>query len=131
MPVVNGTNWLLWVEVSAVPTLLAAQRDLNISEATETIDFSTKDQREQVLQGGRYSSEISMDAAYIPGDAAYEELQTLMRSGAEAVIRTKNAGVNDEEANVIVTGLDRSFPDQGASIASITLAVTGAWSAAV
>ena len=83
-----------------------------------------------VVQGGRYSSEITMDAAYIPGDAAYERLQTLMRSGDLATIRTKNDGVNDEEAQVVVTGLDRSFPDQGVSIASVTLQVTGAWGVA-
>lgn len=131
MPVVNGTDWLLWVEIIGVPTLLAAQRDLNISEANETIDFSTKDQREMVLQGGRYSSEITMDAAFIPTDAAYLELRALVRSGAIATVRTKNAGANDEEATCIVTGLDRSYPDQGASVVSLTLAVTGAWAAAI
>ena len=131
MPVVNGTDWLLWANVSAVPTLLAAQRDLSISENTEPIDFSTKDSRNMVAQGGRYSSEIVMEAAYVPSDAAYGELLARVRDGATATIRTKNAGVNDEEATVVVTSVERNYPDQGASSVSITMLVTGAWAAAV
>ncbi len=127
MPVVNGTDWLLWVEVSAVPTLLAAQRDLNISEATETIDFSTKDSRNMVVQAGRYSSEVTMDAAYVPSEAAYAALETAKRAGLSIKIRQQVSGSPDELADCVVTGLDRSFPDQGASIASISLAITGAW----
>lgn len=131
MPVVNGTDWLLWVEIATVPTVLAMQRDISISESNETIDFSTKDQREQVIQGGRYSSEVTLEALFIPSDAAYLELRARVRSGAVLQVRTKNDGANDEEANCVVTSLDRSYPDQGASVVSATLAISGAWSAAV
>ena len=95
MPVQNGSVVLLEVDVDGMPTytVMAAQRDLSVSEATEPIDFSTKDSRNMIVQGGRYSSEVTMDAAYVPGDAAYDALETAMRSGAVIKIQIGRAHV--------------------------------------
>jgi hypothetical protein len=126
----NGTAVLLWANVSATPTLIGGQRDLSISEATETIDFSTKGAREQVVQGGRYSSEVTLDALWIAADAAYGELLARLRDGELVTIRTKVSAANDEEATGIVTSVDRSYPDQGASVVSVTIAISGSWGVA-
>lgn len=131
MPVISGTAVLLEVDTDpGAPTVyavMAAQRDLNVAEANETIDFSSKDAREMVVQAGRYSSEVTLDAAYIPSEAAYAALETAQRAGLGILIRQQVSGSPDEVATGIITAMDRAFPDQGASIASISLAITGAW----
>lgn len=129
MPVINGTAVLLEIDIDGMPTytVMAMQRDLQVNEANETIDFSTKDAREMVIEAGRYSSEVNLDAAYVPSEAAYTALEVASRAGNVIKIRQQVSASPDEIADCIVTGIDRAFPDQGASIASISLAITGAW----
>ena len=129
MPVISGTAVLLEIDTTGVPNyaVMAFQRDLQVNESSETIDFSSKDSRNMVLQAGRYASEVTLDAAYVPSEAAYTALETAHRDGDVIKIRQQVSASPDEVADCVVTSLDRSFPDQGASIAAIGLAITGAW----
>jgi predicted secreted protein len=128
----NGTDVLLLVNDSLdadTPTIVGGQRDLSISEATETIDVSDKANREQAVIGGRYSSELTLDALWLAADDAFIELENRMRDGDPVTLRTTVGGTNDEEATGVVTAIDRSYPDQGASVVSCTVGITGAWAA--
>lgn len=126
----NGTDVLILIDVGGYPTVVGSQRDATLDESNDTIDMSSKDAREGSFEAGRYTSEISLDALYVPDDAAYGALKDAMRSGTLVTVVTQEAGVDQEQASAVVTSLSSEFPDQGEATVSISLQVSGAWAAA-
>jgi hypothetical protein len=76
---------------------------------------------------GRYSANISLDALYVPDDAAFLALQNAMRNGELILVQRQEAGVALEEADALITSMSSSFPDQGEGTISISLTIDGAW----
>lgn len=131
---INGADVLLQAntgtEAAPVWTNVGSQRDVSISESVAAIDASSKDSRAARVRGGRYSSSISLDALYVPTNAAYTTLRTAFRAGTLIRVRVTESGVGTEQASVLITDIERSYPDQGESTISIDLEVDGFWSAA-
>ena len=121
----NGTDVLILIEGVAV----GSQRNATIAETTAEIDASSKEMREMRVLPGRYGSTITLDALYLPDDAAYLSLQSAMRNGTFVTVRVSEDAVEVEEAEAIVTALNRAAPDQDVATASITLRIDGAWAA--
>jgi len=119
----NGTDILIWVEGNAV----GSQRDVTIEETTEEIDVSSKDGRAMRVLPGRYGATLSLDALYVPDDAAYISLQNAMRNGTFVEVVVIEEGVVQESADAIVTSLSRNGPDQDAATVSIGLRIDGQW----
>lgn len=119
----NGTDILIWVNGNAV----GSQRDVTIDETTDEIDVSSKDSRAMRVLPGRYGTTISLDALYVPDDAAFIALQNAMRNGDFVEVVRIEEGVVVESADAIVTSLSRAGPDQDAATASIALRVDGFW----
>jgi TP901-1 family phage major tail protein len=131
----NGTDVLLKVNTGteAVPvwTTVAAQRDASISESNDTIDFSSKDNREWEGAAGRYESEVSLDGLIpVAAEPGFDALKTACRNGTLIQIQTSISGTPKEKASAIVTQMDQEYPDQGESTFSASLKITGAWTAA-
>lgn len=125
-----GTDVTLYALVGAVQTMVGYQRDVTFTENTAAIDVSSKEERFQRVLGGRYSSEITLDALYVFDDDAYLALVTAMRSGdLIAIERTEVNGLAAPlTADALVTSISSRFPDQAESTISITLVIDGAWS---
>jgi TP901-1 family phage major tail protein len=128
---INGSDILLFVN-TGTPELpsyeaVGSQRDVTFEENTEEIDVSSKDQREMRVIAGRYSANISLDALYVPDDAAFTALQDAMRNGTLILVQRQEAGVALEEADALITSMSSSFPDQGEGTISISLTIDGAW----
>jgi TP901-1 family phage major tail protein len=128
---INGSDILLFVN-TGTPELpsyeaVGSQRDVTFEENTEEIDVSSKDQREMRVIAGRYSANISLDALYVPDDAAFLALQNAMRNGELILVQRQEAGVALEEADALITSMSSSFPDQGEGTISISLTIDGAW----
>lgn len=127
----NGTDVLLLANTGtpSVPAYAAvgSQRDASIEEANETIDVSSKDQREQRVLPGRYSSTISLDALYVPTDSAYQALKDAMRDGELILVAVEREGTVIETCDANVDSISESFPDQGEATISVALTVDGAW----
>jgi len=127
----NGTDILLLVNTGTalVPVyeVVGSQRDATFGETTDAIDVSSKDARERRLLPGRYSSEITMDALYVPSDTAYLALQTAMRDGDLIKILREESGASLEEATAVVTDLSQAAPDQDGATVSVGLAIDGEW----
>lgn len=121
----NGTDVLILIDGVAV----GSQRNATINETTAEIDVSSKDAREMRVLAGRYGSTISLDGLYVPTNAAYLSLQSAMRNGTFVTVRVSEDAVEVEEAEAIVTALNRAAPDQDAATVSITLRIDGAWTA--
>lgn len=131
----NGTDVLLMVNTGTteVPvwTAVGSQRDVTFEESTEEIDVSSKEGREKEVVAGRYSSSVSLDALYVPSDTAYSELQDAMRSGDLVQIARSVSDTETEKADALVTSLSESFPDQDGATVSVSLTISGAWTAVV
>jgi len=119
----NGTDILIWIDGDAV----GSQRDVTLDETTEEIDVSSKDQREGRYLPGRYGATMSLDALYVPTNAAYLALQAAMRNGTFVEVVVIEEGVVLESADAIVTSLGRTGPDQSEATVSCALRIDGAW----
>lgn len=127
----NGTDILVLVNTGTpgVPTytLMGSQRDVTFEETNDEIDVSSKDQREKRVLAGRYSSSISLDALYVPSDAAYQALKSAMRNGTLIKLLREELGADLEWADTIITSLSEAGPDQGEATVSASFTVDGAW----
>jgi TP901-1 family phage major tail protein len=127
----NGTDILLLVNTGTILTpvyvAVGSQRDATFGETTDAIDVSSKDQREKRVLPGRYTAEITMDALYVPSDAAYQSLRDAMRNGTMIKIVRQESGVSLEEATAVVTDLSQAAPDQDGATVSVGLAIDGEW----
>lgn len=127
----NGTGFLLMVNTGTeeVPayTVVGSQRDATVDETTDTIDVSSKDGRARRVLPGRYGSTISLDALYVPDDAAYQALKAANRSGELILVAREENDVVTETASAKVDSISESFPDQGEATISISLTVDGDW----
>lgn len=127
----NGTDLLLLAN-TGTPTVpvyeaVGSQRDATIEENSDTIDFSSKESRAQRVWPGRYSSSISLDALYVPTDAAYLALKAANRDGTLILVAREKSGVVVETVDAKVDSISESFPDQGEATISVALTVDGSW----
>lgn len=127
----NGADVLLYGNTGsdAVPvwTVVGSQRDVSTSESTAAIDGSSKDSRAARVQAGRFSATLSLDALYVPTDAAYAALKTSFRNGVLIKCRIRESGVDKEEGKFLLTSFSRNFPDQEESTFSLEGALDGFW----
>ena len=129
----NGTDILLLVNTGTnlAPTyeVVGSQRDVTFDETTEEIDVSSKDSRAKRVLPGRYSAAVSLEALYVPSDAAYGALQDAMRNGELIKIAKEDDGTTVETADALITSMSENDPDQGESTISISLTIDGEWTA--
>ena len=121
----NGTDILIMIDGNVV----GSQRDVSLDENTDEIDVSSKEQREKRVLAGRYSASISLDALYVPDDAAYLALVAANRNGTAVEVICEEDGVALENADAIVTHVGKKGPDQGEAVISVDLTIDGAWAA--
>ncbi len=122
----NGTDVLVYVGND----LVGSQRDVTFDEANEEIDMSSKDGRAKRVIAGRYSASVSLEALYVPSDAAYVALKAAMRNGTLVTIVRQELGADLEEASAIVTKLSAKAPDQDGVTVSIDFSIDGEWTVA-
>lgn len=129
----NGTDLLLLANTGtpSVPVyeVVGSQRDATIEETTDTIDVSSKEGRAMRVLPGRYSSTISLDALYVPTDAAYLALQTANRDGTLILVARQFEGSVTEIATAKIDSMSESFPDQAEAVISISMTLDGEWGA--
>lgn len=129
----NGTNFLLLAntgtDLSPAYEVVGSQRDATIEETSEEIDYSSKNSRARRVGPGRYASTISMDALYVPSDAAYRALRDANRNpeGEIILVAKEYDGLVTETAPAVVTSISESEPDQAEATISISLSIDGFW----
>lgn len=119
----NGTDILIAIDGDIV----GSQRDVSFDESTAEIDTSSKESRAMRVLPGRYDAAISLDALYVPTDAAYLALRAAMRNGTFVDVWRVEVGVITEHADAIVTKLSEKAPDQAETTVSISLRIDGEW----
>ncbi len=127
----NGTDLLILVNTGTpgVPaySVVGCQRDAKLDEATATIDVSCKDSRAQRVLPGRYSSTLTLDALYVPDDAAYQTLLNANRDGEMILVAREENEIVIETAIAKIDTMSSSYPDQGESTISIAFTIDGFW----
>jgi len=127
----NGTDLLLLCNTGTPGTpvyeAVGSQRDATLDEATATIDVSSKGSRAQRVLPGRYSGTVSLDALYVPTDAAYLALRDANRNGDMILIAREEYGVAIETVDAKIDTISESFPDQGEAVISISLTIDDFW----
>jgi TP901-1 family phage major tail protein len=127
----NGTDLLLLANTgtAGAPTyeVVGCQRDATIEESSDTIDVSCKDSRAMRVLPGRFSGSISLDALYVPTDAAYLALRAANRNGELILVAREVDGVVEETVNAKIDSMSESFPDQAEATISISLTIDGFW----
>lgn len=125
---INGADVLIMTQVGGVDTVVGSQRNVDISEAVSEIDVSNKDAPEMKVMGGRYSATLSLEALYVPSNAAFMALKTAFRGRTLVTVKIRESGAtaNLETLTALITALNRSHPDQGESTCAIDMRVSGA-----
>lgn len=129
----NGQDFLLLANTGtdAAPTyeVVGSQRDATLEETSEEIDYSSKDSRARRVGAGRYGGTISMDALYVPSDAAYRALRDANRNpdGELILVAKQYDGLVTETVPALVTSISESEPDQAESTISVGLTIDGFW----
>ncbi len=127
----NGADLLLLANTGTpgVPaySVVGSQRNATFDESTDTIDISSKDSRAQRVLPGRYKGTISLDALYVPTDAAYQALKNANRNGELILVAREEAGVVVETVDAKIDSISEKFPDQADSTISISLTIDGFW----
>ena len=127
----NGADILLLVNTgtdqSPTWTAVGSQRGCTFEETNEEIDMSSKDSRAYRVIAGRYSAKLSMDALYIPNDAAFLALNAALRDGDLIQVRREELGVATEEAPALITSMSTEAPDQDGTVLAIELTLDDGW----
>jgi TP901-1 family phage major tail protein len=127
----NGTDLLILANTGTpgVPaySIVGSQRDATLEESTDTIDISSKDSRAQRVLPGRYSGTISLDALYVPNDAAFQALKNANRDGEMILVAREEAGVVIETVEAKIDSISEAFPDQAEATISISFTIDGFW----
>jgi hypothetical protein len=127
----NGTNLLILANTgtteSPVYTAVGSQRDASIDEASATIDYSSKESRNQRVGHGRYSGSISLDALYVPNDAAYQALRNSLRNGTMILVAREEEDQVMETVLAKMDSLSETFPDQGEATVSMSMTIDDQW----
>ena len=134
MPPVNGSLIVLQVNTGtvAVPvwTTVGSQRDTTNSGSLALIDASSKDSRNEVVQAGRWTGELTLTHLYVPGAAEQQLLRNANRNGTVIQVRTFEDGVAKERADGVVTEYSENHPDMDVSSAEVTVHISNGWVAA-
>jgi len=119
----NGADILILID----DELVGSQRDATFEESNESIDASSKDSRAKRVEYGRYSGTCSLDALYVPTDAAYIALKNAMRDADKVTVLRQEEGASLEEAEAIITSMSEAAPDQDMVTVSLSFEVDGEW----
>jgi TP901-1 family phage major tail protein len=129
----NGADILVYVNTgttgSPVWTVVGSQRGVTFEESNEEIDLSSKDGRAARVDYGRYSASVSLEALYVPDDAAYVALKAAARNGDKVQIQREEEGSDLEYALAVITSISEEGPDQDASTVSVDFTIDGEWTA--
>ena len=128
----NGSSVLLKVQTSSGPnvyTVIGSQTGVKFTEKNQAIDVSTKAQPQKQYIYGEYEASITLDHLYVPNDTGYAALKAANRNQTTIVVERNESGSDLEYATALVTQLDADAKKAAPTTLSVTLQITGVWTA--
>ncbi len=123
----NGSDVLIYVQIGGKYVVVGSQRNATVNKNTATYDVSSKDTDDELVEPGRRSSTLDMDAVYVPSDMAYLELDAAYKASSPVYLEIQENLVTTETATAYIESFTKNFPDQDASTFSMTFHITGGW----
>jgi len=120
---VNGADVLVVV----YGTVVGGQRGVRITRPSGAVDFSSKASVHERVRPGRLSSTVSLDSLYMVSESGHQMIQMCRDNRDMVTLRIKQLGSDIEEAQAIVTSIERDHPDQGESLFTAEFQVSDGW----
>lgn len=129
----TGFSYVIKVNTGTVGsptwTSVASQRGLSINPVSDVIDVSSKESLHREFLGGMIGETISFDAMFIRSGVDFAALQTAQRAGSKIQVMRTEGGTNKEWSYALITDMTQDFPYDGPATISVSLQLTGTWTA--
>ncbi len=112
---------------SPVYTAVGVQQGLSWETSRDLIEITGKADDHKRFTYGKRGDTVSLDAVYVPSDAAFAALKTALRDGTTILIRRSELGTEVEEATALVGSISHEAADNDAATVSISLTLDTAW----
>lgn len=117
----NGAQVLLLVETAPnVFTAVGEQTGLSIEQSVNLIEAGTKADSHQKYIGGRMEGSLSLEALYVPSDAAFGALKNAFKNRQVIKVR-KSEGATIYQADALVETISEEYPDDDVATVSVDL----------
>jgi TP901-1 family phage major tail protein len=108
-------------------TPVAEQTNLSTESTRNLIEASSKDSDHTKWIYGKQDDTVSLEALYVPNDAAFKALEDAMKNKEPVVLRRTENGTDIEEATALVSTISKEWPDNDASTVSVEFQLDEPW----
>ncbi|WP_339171451.1 phage tail tube protein [Anoxybacillus sp. FSL W8-1294] len=108
-------------------TPVAEQTNLSTESTRNLIEASSKDSDHTKWIYGKQDDTVSLEALYVPNDAAFKALEDAMKNKESVVLRRTENGTDIEEATALVSTISKEWPDNDASTVSVEFQLDEPW----
>lgn len=108
-------------------TPVAEQTNLSTESTRNLIEASSKDSDHTKWIYGKQDDTVSLEALYVPNDAAFKALEDAMKNKETVVLRRTENGTDIEEATALVSTISKEWPDNDASTVSVEFQLDEPW----
>jgi len=130
---ISGSQILLLAQTAAGPpgtyTAIGSQSGIKVSKKQQMLDVTDKSMIDKQYIGGPRESSITLDAFYVPNDAALAAINTAYKTGTTVVVQVNELGAALEYANALISQIDKDAKTNTPATLALTLQITGPWEA--
>lgn len=108
-------------------TPVAEQTNLSTESTRNLIEASSKDSDHTKWIYGKQDDTVSLEALYVPNDAAFKALEDAQKNKEPVVLRRTENGTDIEEATALVSTISKEWPDNDASTVSVEFQLDEPW----
>lgn len=128
---IDGASVLVLVnlgdDVTPNWTPVAEQTNLSTESTRNLIEASSKDSDHTKWIYGKQDDTVSLEALYVPNDAAFKALEDAQKNKEPVVLRRTENGTDIEEATALVSTISKEWPDNDASTVSVEFQLDEPW----
>lgn len=123
----DGKQILILVEDGSDFKPVAEQTGLSWENTTNLIEASHKGSDHTKWIPGKRDGTVSLEAAYVPDDTAYQALKSAQRNGEEVVLRRSEKEDEVEEVTAFISSISGDAPDNDRATVSIEFQLNSDW----
>lgn len=124
----DGKNILVLADTGAgVYAAVAEQTNVSWESTTNLISADSKDSDHTKWIPGKKDDTLSLEAAYVPDDTAYQAIKDAKAAGTSVILRRSESGVEVEEAEAFVSTISGEGPDNDKATISIEFQLNEDW----
>ena len=126
----NGKQILVLADTgSGTYESVAEQTGVSWESTTNLITADSKDDDHTKWLPGKKDDTLSLEAAYVPDDPAYQAIKAARDNGEPIILRRSENGTEVEEAEAFVSTISGDGPDNERATISIEFQLNESWTA--